>query len=171
MSENITNTGSAWIEERILAVATRMAGRIAKNAGVAEQLCFPHAYLTLKEELSAPAAPAVDAAKLDDLGKLRALAEAADQGEGQHIYTHPRDSNNYAANDAWHQAASPDAFLRIAALVAQQAARIEELEQQAPDFEAIGWAYTKLQAFGCGRNNLDSAMMLDRLNLMLLEGK
>ena len=40
------------------------------------------------------------------------------------------------------------------------------------DVEAIGWAYQKLRAFGLdGTSNMDTAMMLDRLNLMLLTAK
>lgn len=35
------------------------------------------------------------------------------------------------------------------------------------DSEAIGWAYKKLQAFGCG-HNMDGAMMLDRLMAMMI---
>lgn len=35
------------------------------------------------------------------------------------------------------------------------------------DTEAIAWAYSKLNAFGVGNSNMDSAMMMDRLNLML----
>lgn len=35
------------------------------------------------------------------------------------------------------------------------------------DLEAISWAYIKLSAFGVGNSNMDSAMMMDRLNLML----
>lgn len=51
-----------------------------------------------------------------DLDKLEALANAADQGEGEHIYTHPRDSNKWQANAQWHYAASPDAFRALIAL-------------------------------------------------------
>jgi hypothetical protein len=36
------------------------------------------------------------------------------------------------------------------------------------DVEAVAWAYGKLQAFGVGAVNEDSALMMDRLNLMLL---
>lgn len=54
---------------------------------------------------------------------LRALAAAAEK-DGQHIYTHWRDSNAAKANEAWHKAASPELFVglldRIAALEAQQ---------------------------------------------------
>lgn len=35
------------------------------------------------------------------------------------------------------------------------------------DTEALVWAYNKLQAFGIGSSNMDSAMMLDRLKDML----
>jgi len=55
---------------------------------------------------------------------LRALAAAAEK-DGQHIYTHWRDSNAAKANEAWHKAASPELFIglldRIAELEAQQA--------------------------------------------------
>ena len=36
------------------------------------------------------------------------------------------------------------------------------------DIEAIAWAYQKLQAYGVGNTTMENAMMLDRLNLMLL---
>lgn len=36
-------------------------------------------------------------------------------------------------------------------------------EPVALDVEAIGWAYSKLNAFGVGVNNAESAMMMDRL--------
>lgn len=39
------------------------------------------------------------------------------------------------------------------------------------DVEAIAWAYQKLLAFGVGGANMDDAMMLDRLNLMLMTGE
>jgi len=47
-----------------------------------------------------------------DLAKLKALAQAAETG-GQHIFTNPRDSNAWQANDAWHQAATPELFLAL----------------------------------------------------------
>jgi hypothetical protein len=47
-----------------------------------------------------------------DLAKLTALAQAAETG-GQHIFTNPRDSNAWQANDAWHQAATPELFLAL----------------------------------------------------------
>lgn len=56
---------------------------------------------------------------------LRALAEAA-EGNGEHIYTHPRDSNKWRENEAWHRAASPGAVLHLLD-------RIHELEMQALD--------------------------------------
>jgi hypothetical protein len=55
---------------------------------------------------------------------LRALAEAA-EGNGEHIYTHPRDSNKWRENEAWHRAASPGAVLHLLD-------RIEELEARKP---------------------------------------
>jgi hypothetical protein len=42
-------------ESRIREIAKTAALAVAKNAGVAEQLCFPHIYLTLKDALAAPA--------------------------------------------------------------------------------------------------------------------
>lgn len=56
---------------------------------------------------------------------LRGLAEAA-EGNGEHIYTHPRDSNKWRENEAWHRAASPGAVLHLLD-------RIYELEMQALD--------------------------------------
>ncbi|MFG0610779.1 hypothetical protein [Delftia sp. WSY_14] len=56
---------------------------------------------------------------------LRVLAEAA-EGNGEHIYTHPRDSNKWRENEAWHRAASPGAVLHLLD-------RIHELEMQALD--------------------------------------
>jgi hypothetical protein len=99
--------------------------------------------------------PAVDAA---ELGKLKALAEAATQGEWTHMkhgvivagpfrqYTNGKaqsqiasfgvtngqdddaEENKQIPNADFCSAANPAAILRIAALVAQQAARIAELE-------------------------------------------
>lgn len=38
------------------------------------------------------------------------------------------------------------------------------------DTEAIAWAYQKLLNYGVGNTNMDQALMLDRLNLILLGG-
>lgn len=57
-----------------------------------------------------------------DLQQLKALALAADQGEGQHIYTNQRDSNGWQANYDFHRAASP-------AVVLDLIARIERTQQ------------------------------------------
>lgn len=38
------------------------------------------------------------------------------------------------------------------------------------DLEAIGWAYMTLMAFGVHTSDMDNALMMDRLNLMLLQG-
>ncbi len=51
-------------------------------------------------------------------------------------------------------------------------ARIRTLESAAEhamdfDVEAIGWAYGKCVAFGLENGNQESAMMMDRLKLML----
>jgi hypothetical protein len=56
---------------------------------------------------------------------LRALAEAA-EGNGEHIYTHPRDSNKWRENEAWHRAASPGTVLHLLD-------RIHKLEMDALD--------------------------------------
>lgn len=47
-------------------------------------------------------------------------------------------------------------------------AAIDEGGDQIVDYEAIAWAYKKLIAFGVGNTGMENAMMLDRLNLMLL---
>lgn len=56
--------------------------------------------------------------------ELRALAAAADKN-GQHIYTHWRDSNAHKANELWCRAASPELVVglldRIAELEAKHA--------------------------------------------------
>lgn len=44
----------------------------------------------------------------------------------------------------------------------------DEADEPAIDYEAIAWAYKKLLAYGVGNTGMDNAMMLDRLNLMLL---
>jgi len=36
------------------------------------------------------------------------------------------------------------------------------------DYEAIAWAYNKLCAYGSQNASMENAMMMDRLNLMLL---
>lgn len=54
--------------------------------------------------------------------ELRALAAAADK-DGQHIYTHWRDSNSCHSNELWCRAASPE-------LVVSLLDRIAELEAQ-----------------------------------------
>lgn len=53
---------------------------------------------------------------------LRALAEAA-EGNGEHIYTHPIDSNKWRENEAWHRAASPGAVLHLLDRIAELEAR------------------------------------------------
>ena len=53
---------------------------------------------------------------------LRALAEAA-EGNGEHIYTHPIDSNKWRENEAWHRAASPGAVLVLLDRIAELEAR------------------------------------------------
>ncbi|MDX4957283.1 hypothetical protein [Delftia acidovorans] len=60
---------------------------------------------------------------------LRALAEAA-KGNGEHIYTHPIDSNKWRENEAWHRAASPGAVLHLLD-------RIQELEGKLGRFQGV----------------------------------
>lgn len=52
---------------------------------------------------------------------LRTLADAAEK-DGQHIYTNPRDSNAWQANEAWHKAAAPEVVIELLN-------QIEQLEQ------------------------------------------
>jgi len=49
-----------------------------------------------------------------DLAELKRLAGAAEKG-GQHIYTHHRDSNEWAANSAFISAARPEVVLALIA--------------------------------------------------------
>ena len=57
----------------------------------------------------------------DDLiAEIEAAAKAATRGP-HHIYTHPRDCNNWGANKRWHEIATPQAFEVMAN-------RIRELE-------------------------------------------
>lgn len=55
-----------------------------------------------------------------ELTQLAELAEAAEK-DGQHIYSHPRDSNHWKENAAWQMAASPEVFSSLIE-------RIKELE-------------------------------------------
>ena len=84
--------------------------------------------------------------ELPDLARLEALARAADQGEGQHIYTNPRDSNGWQANEAWHRAASPAAVLALTAL-ARRAQPESEATQAAPVARVIAGEWSKKVAF------------------------
>jgi hypothetical protein len=36
------------------------------------------------------------------------------------------------------------------------------------DYEAIGWAYMKLLAFGVQNTSMENAMFMDRLNMILM---
>ena len=49
--------------------------------------------------------------------KYQALREAAQKANPgpHHIFTNPRDDNNWQANDAWHQAADPTLVLALLA--------------------------------------------------------
>lgn len=67
---------------------------------------------------------------------LRALAAAAEK-DGQHIYTHWRDSNASKANEAWHKAASPKLVIglldRIAELEALEKRQSHSRDCQRPE--------------------------------------
>jgi len=45
--------------------------------------------------------------------------------------------------------------------------RISTLEKVAPDYEAIAWAVSKLNAFGVIHSSMENALMVDRLEFML----
>lgn len=61
-----------------------------------------------------------------DLDRLMVLAHKADKG-GDHIYTHWRDVENWAANYDWHVAATPEAFL---GLIESLEVQREEVQRQ-----------------------------------------
>lgn len=47
-----------------------------------------------------------------DLSKIEEAARAAGQG-GEHVYSHPRDSNLWQQNEDWIRMASPALFLKL----------------------------------------------------------
>ncbi|HWT40983.1 MAG TPA: hypothetical protein VN081_07020 [Dongiaceae bacterium] len=53
--------------------------------------------------------------------ELLKLANAASKN-GEHIYTNPRDCCNWQANEAWHHAASPEAFIALLSVHQAQSA-------------------------------------------------
>lgn len=55
-----------------------------------------------------------------------------------------------------------------ASLAAYVDSGLADADEPVIDYEAIAWAYKKLLAYGVGNTGMDNAMMLDRLNLMLL---
>jgi hypothetical protein len=65
---------------------------------------------------------------MTDLDHLESLARGADQ---QHIYTHPRDSNNWKANSAFVSACSPEVILRLCA-IARAAERVVTVYSDEP---------------------------------------
>lgn len=73
---------------------------------------------------------------------LRELAAQASQN-GEHIFTNPRDSNNWRANDDWHAAATPEVFLAMHAHIAELEAQIEPLRAAlaAKPLPADGWLH------------------------------
>jgi len=79
----------------------------------------------------------------------------------------------HAQLNAAHAEALADDLARCTATAAEcladgRAELMDAADEQDIDYEAIAWAYQKLLAFGVG-SNMESALMLDRLNLMLLE--
>ena len=73
-----------------------------------------------------------------NIDDLKAKALAADPGP-HHICTHPRDSNKYAENQAFHDACSPQIILQLIAVLDVVSAerdallaRIKEAEKQEP---------------------------------------
>ena len=69
----------------------------------------------------------------DDFRSLEALANAASKG-GDHIYTHPRDDNNWQANDAFSKGATPEVVLELIR-------RASDAERPVPDASVLpeGW--------------------------------
>jgi hypothetical protein len=94
-------------------------------------------------------------AKPGDIDKLKALALTAEHG-GQHIYTNPRDSNKWRANEAWHREAGPEAFLALIAEVERLRARFEYIEDNATTsgggngFEVRFFVPVDDEDIGCG---------------------
>jgi len=84
-----------------------------------------------------------------DLAELKRLADAAEKG-GQHIYTHPRDSNQWAANRDFIGAASPETVLALIA-------------QIMPLREAVGFAEKAFRTItsgdGSGHADLSRAVL------------
>lgn len=91
---------------------------------------------------------AFDAARADDLVRCAATAQA--------MLTNGR------------SLVQPDADPVRASLDAYADAGLDDSEAPYIDYEAIAWAYKKLLAFGVGNGSTDNALMLDRLNLMLM---
>lgn len=128
--------------------------------------------------IPAPPAPAVThagSAVPTDLDKLEALARAADQGEGQHIYTHWRDSNNHKANEAWHLAASPAAVLELIAIARRVAQPVEAAGAvQAEQPQSSHFDLTDEYVAVCGRAawaNAKSVELAERAARLRREGK
>lgn len=48
--------------------------------------------------------------------------------------------------------------------------RVPLTDEQEFDMEAVGWAYGKCVSFGLENGSMESAMMMDRLKLMLEHG-
>ena len=86
-----------------------------------------------------------------NLIELRRLAEAATPGP-HHIYTNPRDDNNWEANEAWHKAAGPtevvklldtieaqqNTALGLLAVINEERAKVEAQAKQIADLEKTG---------------------------------
>lgn len=78
-----------------------------RQAPVAEFLKLADAFEAAHKDC-----PALVKSTMPDYAKLKQLAAAADK-EGQHVYTSPRDSNNWEANRAFINEATADAVLEI----------------------------------------------------------
>jgi len=100
-----------------------------------------------------------------NLDHLEAQARAADQ-DGQHIYTNPRDSNNWRANEIWHYLASPAAVLELIAL----ARRAALANQPAPtDWQAAHADMVKRNALLRERPDLPADRIPAHAELMRLQ--
>ena len=88
---------------------------------------------------------------MTDTNKLKELAERADHS-GQHIYSHPRDSNNWKANEEFIAACSADAVLGLIAEVERLRSDLPRLVSYAEDLstctltmdDGIGYFYNRV---------------------------
>ena len=85
---------------------------------------------------------------------LRAALAAGPTPGPHHVYTHPRDDNNWRANQYWHQACWPQYVAELLAEVDRLKAEREALRALIADDV---WAVT-FQSFGQYRTALLAAM-------------